>query len=120
MEKQITVGGIDVMFKATGATPRHYRRLFHRDIFADMQSLTNTIAKSRGKSLDNTSLEVFENIAYCMAKQADPEIPEPDDWLDQFDMFSIYEILPELIELWNLNTLQIEEPKKKAGKQSGK
>ena len=52
------------------------------------------------------SLEVFENVAYIMAKHADPEnVPDnPDDFLEQFNTFSIYEILPQLIELWGLNT----------------
>lgn len=27
----------------------------------------------------------------------------PDDWLEKFNTFSIYEILPQLIELWGLN-----------------
>lgn len=41
-----------------------------------------------------------------MAKHADPEnVPDnPDDFLEQFNTFSIYEILPQLIELWGLNT----------------
>ena len=41
-----------------------------------------------------------------MAKHADPEnVPDnPDEFLEQFNTFSIYEILPQLIELWGLNT----------------
>jgi hypothetical protein len=34
-------------------------------------------------------------------------------------MFSIYQILPELITLWNLNEAQTEQPKKTAEEQSG-
>ena len=26
-----------------------------------------------------------------------------DDWLDQFEMFSIYEVLPQILELWGTN-----------------
>ena len=55
-------------------------------------------------ALDIESLEVFENIAYIMAKHADTAIPaSPDEWLEQFNTFSIYEILPQLIDLWGLN-----------------
>ena len=55
-------------------------------------------------ALDIESLEVFENIAYIMAKHADAAIPSsPDEWLEQFNTFSIYEILPQLIDLWGLN-----------------
>ena len=54
------------------------------------------------------------NIAYIMAKHADPEnVPDsPDDFLEQFNTFSIYEILPQLIELWGLNTATQIESKK--------
>ena len=61
------------------------------------------------------------NVAYVMAWQYDNTIPsDPDEWLDQFEMFSIYMILPQIIELWGLNTEQLEKPKKKAEEQSVK
>ena len=63
------------------------------------------------------SLEVFENIAYIMAKHADSNVPDnPDDFLEQFNTFSIYEILPQLIELWGLNTATQVESKKNIAK----
>ncbi len=69
-------------------------------------------------TLDIESLEVFENIAFVMAKHADPEnVPDnPDDFLEQFNTFSIYEILPQLIELWGLNTATQVESKKNIAK----
>ena len=37
-------------------------------------------------------------------RDADPTIPKTiDEWLDQFEMFSIYEILPQILELWGSN-----------------
>ena len=39
-----------------------------------------------------------------MAKHADANIPDtPEEWLDGFNTFSIYQVLPQLIELWGLN-----------------
>ena len=59
------------------------------------------------------------NIAYIMAWQYDNTIPaDPNDWLDQFEMFDIYLVLPQIIELWGLNTEEMEKPKKKAEKQN--
>ena len=60
-------------------------------------------------------LEIFENAAYIMARLAAPEnMPDsPDEWLDGFEMFSIYQILPQLLELWNLNNKTTSIPKKK-------
>ena len=39
-----------------------------------------------------------------------------DDWLDQFEMFFIYEILPEILELWGTN-LETEVESKKISKE---
>ena len=70
------------------------------------------------KGHDIESLEVFENIAYIMAKHADPEnVPDnPDEWLEAFNTFSIYEVLPQLIELWGLNVETQAESKKNIAK----
>ena len=63
--------------------------------------------------LDMFSLEMFENIAYTMAKHADPSIPDsPEEWLDEFSTFSIYQVLPKIIELWGLNVQTDVESKK--------
>ena len=51
--------------------------------------------KEESSNLDMFSLEVFENIAFIMAKHADPSIPDtPEEWLDNFNTFSIYQVLP--------------------------
>ena len=107
IQKNITIDGIDVPFKASAAVPRLYRLKFHRDIYQDFAALQKSVGENTEKSsaLDIESLEVFENIAYIMAKHAAPEnVPDnPDDFLEQFNTFSIYEILPQLIDLWGLN-----------------
>lgn len=55
----------------------------------------------------------FANIAYVMAKHADGSIPDtPEEWLDGFGTFSIYQVLPKLIELWGLNVKTDAEAKK--------
>ena len=108
IKKNITIDGIEVPFRASAAVPRLYRLKFSRDIYKDFASLQKNVKDNdEGEStLDIESLEVFENVAYIMAKHADPDnVPDnPDDFLEQFNTFSIYEILPQLIELWGLNT----------------
>ncbi len=98
---------IRLPFKASAAVPRLYRLKFRRDIYQDFAALQKSVGENTEKSsaLDIESLEVFENIAYIMAKHAAPEnVPDnPDDFLEQFNTFSIYEILPQLIDLWGLN-----------------
>lgn len=120
IKKNITVDGIEVPFKASAAVPRLYRLKFHRDIYKDFAALQTNVKEGdeENSTLDIESLEVFENIAFVMAKHADPEnVPDnPDDFLEQFNTFSIYEILPQLIELWGLNTATQVESKKNIAK----
>ena len=120
IKKTITVDGIEVPFKASAAVPRLYRLKFRRDIYRDFSELQNNVQAEYEESsaLDIESLEVFENIAYIMAKHADPEnVPDnPDDWLEAFNTFSIYEVLPQLIELWGLNVETQAESKKNIAK----
>jgi len=106
IQKNITIDGIAVPFKASAAVPRLYRLKFRRDIYKDFAALKTEVTEGdENKSeIGIESLEVFENIAYIMAKHADPAVPaSPDEWLEQFNTFSIYEILPQLIDLWGLN-----------------
>lgn len=126
IKKTITVDGIEVPFKASAAVPRLYRIKFRRDIYKDFAALQTSVQETGARlagdegasTLDIESLEVFENIAYIMAKHADPEnVPDnPDEWLEAFNTFSIYEVLPQLIELWGLNVETQAESKKNIAK----
>lgn len=113
MEKTITVDGKPVKLKATAAIPRLYRIKFRRDIMHDMKELDAAI--KGGDEMPVKMLEVFEDVAYLMARHADPEnVPDnAEDWLDQFETFSIFEVLPEIIDLWALNMETLAKPKKK-------
>ncbi len=127
--KTIEICGQPVRFCASAATPRLYRLKFKRDIFADMQKLTKDFqakkaaqkAKAQAEDMEQNagtdlaveSLEIFENVAYIMAFQADRSIPDTiDQWLDQFEMFSIYEVLGELVQLWGDNLFTSASAKK--------
>ena len=116
ISRNITIDGVEVPFKASAAVPRMYRIKFRRDIYKDFSELQKNVGESDkdNSGLDIESLEVFENIAYIMAKHADPDnVPsDPDEWLERFNTFSIYEILPQLIDLWGMNVeTQIESKK---------
>ena len=113
--KKIEIDGKEVAFKASAAIPRIYRLKFQRDIYRDLKSLETSVGESaeEGSGLDMFSLEMFENIAFIMAKHADPTIPDsPEEWLDEFSTFSIYQVLPKIIELWGLNVQTDVESKK--------
>lgn len=120
--KTIEIDGKEVQFRASAAIPRLYRNKFHRDIYKDLNELQKGIDENDAESsnLDTFSLELFENIAWLMAKHQNPDVPDtPEDWLDQFNTFSIYEILPQIIELWGLNVEQQVESKKTSSDRAG-
>lgn len=123
MIRQIEIDGKQVSFKASAAIPRIYRMKFQRDIYKDLKALEKSIGDSSEESsnLDMFSLEMFENIAFVMAKHADASIPNtPEEWLDGFNTFSIYQVLPQLIELWGLNVQTDVEAKKNFVRQTVK
>ena len=113
--RKVEIDGKQVPFKASAAIPRIYRIKFNRDIYKDLRSLEKAVGEGdeEKSNLDLFSLEMFENIAYVMAKHADPNIPDtPEECLDEFNTFSIYQVLPSIIELWGLNVQTEVESKK--------
>ena len=126
VQKTVEIDGKEVTFKASAAIPRLYRVKFRRDIFKDMSDLMKDIKNQEANddeesNLSIESLEIFENIAYMMAKYADPNVPDNiDEWLDQFETFSIYMVMPKIVELWGMNVEQQAESKKNFDRLSAK
>ena len=124
LEKTVKIGDTDVKFRSSASVPRLYRLKFGRDIFKDLSKLEKSYkekASEDGSSMEIEDLEIFENVAYIMAFHADPTIPKTiDEWLEQFEMFSIYEILPEILELWGTNLITDVQSKKNRIKATGK
>ena len=121
--KTVEIDGKEVIFKASAAIPRIYRIKFGRDIYKDLAKLEKSVSQNKEGSseIDIPSLEMFENISYIMAKHADPSIPDtPEEWLDNFNTFSIYQVLPSLIELWGLNMKRDVQAKKALAQLTGK
>ena len=121
--QMIEIDGKQVPFRASAAIPRIYRIKFNRDIYKDLAALEKAIGDSDEEvsNLDMFSLEMFENIAYIMAKHANPKIPDtPEEWLDEFNTFSIYQVLPKIIELWGINVQTQIESKKNFERLTGK
>ena len=114
--------------KATALLPRLYRFKFGRDLMVDMAKL-NVAYQRVAKSLDENAtdeerqaeqfsmfdLTVFENAAWLMMKHAGEDVGEsPDEWLENVaGMFTIYEIMPTIVELWNATQITTAKPAKK-------
>lgn len=125
MIKTIQIDGKEIQFKATAATPRVYRQAFGRDIYIDLTTLYEEMEK--GETLSVASLETFENLSFTMAMQSEGKTinretvnEDMSEWLDQFETFSIYRVVPQIMELWRLNTEQTSEPKNPHARPSDK
>ena len=107
IKREIEICGKMVPFRSSATIPRLYRAKFKRDIVKDLARLEKSYSgKQDGAEFQIEDLEIFENVAYVMAYHADNSIPaDINEWLDQFEMFSIYEILPQLLELWGDNMM---------------
>ena len=124
IEKTVMVGDREVKFRSSASVPRLYRLKFRRDIFKDLSRLEKSFRNKDDEDesgLEIEDLEIFENVAYIMAFHADPTIPGTiDEWLEQFEMFSIYEILPEILELWGTNLITDVSAKKNLSAAAGR
>lgn len=127
LRKTVVIDGKEVEFKASAAVPRIYRMKFRRDLFVDLQKVAKSVdkkGKKQGKEeseIPIENLEMFENIAYVMAQHADPKNVPADimEWLEQFETFSIYQILPAILELWNMNEETQSQAKKNLDQVAG-
>ena len=139
MDKIVIIDGKEVGFRATALTPRLYRHKIGRDIIRDLNQLKRNYKKAidaqniqkpgkdateqqvndyeqamQDAQLSVMDLEIFENVAFVMARQYDQNLPNtPEEWLEGFAVFSIYKILPDILTLWQLNQQTTSTPKKK-------
>lgn len=123
IKREIEICGKNVAFRSSATIPRLYRAKFKRDIFKDLSRLESSYngKQKEGAEFQIEDLEIFENVAYIMAYHADNSIPPTiEEWLDQFDMFSIYEVLPQILELWGDNMMTDVKAKKELAGVSGK
>ena len=123
IERTIEISGKQVPFRSSATVPRLYRAKFKRDIFKDLTKLEKSYSKraAEGDELQIDDLEIFENVAYIMAYHADPSIPKTiEEWLDQLEMFSIYQVLPQILELWGENLMTDVQAKKGLAGVNGK
>lgn len=124
MDKVVKIRDKELGLRATALTPRLYRHKIGRDMIVDLNNLTKAYKKAvkakgtedeEDAQLSVTDLEIFENVAYIMARQYDTSLPASvEEWLDSQDqVFTVYELLPEIIELWQLNNMTTAVPAKK-------
>lgn len=128
--KTVLIGGKEYRMRASALTPRLYRAFFKHDMIRDMQNLIHVYRDLIALPEDATDeqrdeaslavldyLEVFENVAWLFCKEGgEPVGNSPEEWLDSIDgLFSIYEAMPAIIELWAENQETTSIPKNLQG-----
>lgn len=124
MEKIITIDGKDVKLNNNGAWAMEYQDQFGKDILPVLLPLVASIAegiaavladtkddlsaKAIAEAIQGQTMEILApiyqtevvdlvyNVTWALAKNADPDIPEPKRWIRQFDNFPLDVIVPEV------------------------
>lgn len=101
MEKTILIDDKNINFKSTAATPLRFKAQFGKDYFAEIVKLNKLsgFKEENLEALENIDFEVFYNIIWTLAKTADRTIPDPITWLDGFEEFPLFEIIPQVQDL---------------------
>ncbi len=152
MDRIVTVGGKSVTLRATAALPRRFRACFGVDFFSELENINKANKSIERKAaeleqipetpdnradlgdkrdalegekirLSGMTMELFEEMAFVMARSADPANVPPSivDWLDTFDdPNAILTIADDVIDLYRANNQMVAAPKKKSARQSGK
>lgn len=114
MEKIISIDGKNIRFRSTAGTLMRYRNNFGRDFIKDIVALEKKFktVKTGQSQFELIELDMFEKIAWSMAKTANNNTPDIEHWLDDFESFSIMQILPEIMELLVGNLSQESQKKR--------
>lgn len=115
-----------VKFESRGSTPLRYKKQFESDFFGDLVKLAPLVSQSANgddlqetvdqmsmEQLQHLDMEVFYNIAWVLAKTADPDIPDPIEWLDGFEKFPIMHVITGLDDIIKTLVESGSETKKK-------
>jgi hypothetical protein len=122
MEKTIIIDEKAVRLKSTAGTMKRYKAQFQKDYFAELMKIAKTMNNSNGQAfdlgnisyedLDHLDFEPLYNFIWVLAKTADPTIPDPVTWLDQFEAMPIAEVFPQIVDLLESSIQSKKKPKK--------
>lgn len=130
MTKEVVIGGQVIKLRATGSLPLAYRLMFNRDMLQDVDNWREQLREKleQDEALDAAAVEasaqdaaaetpsdsanqilytmdiaMIARLAYCMAKSAEPSIPDSmTAWLDTFDdPNALYVLTGHVLQLYN-------------------
>lgn len=110
MQKTINLGNKKLKLVSSAATPILYNGAFAGDYFADLAKVLEMANKAneaeKGQEM-NVILSMFSggeamlffNFIWVYAKNADKNIPDLDEWLEDYEEMPVFDFLGDLIEL---------------------
>jgi hypothetical protein len=108
MFKVVTIENKKIPMRSSGMTGRIYAREFKKDLLSTIYSLDKL---KNGEQVDG---EVINELAWVLAKTANPKIKDFEDWLDGFETpFSIMKAMPQITDLLFDSSSGIVKGKKK-------
>lgn len=135
MRKKITIEGKPCTMDANALLPRQYRKEFGRDLIVDMKKLlggiqltADALKKARKdpdglaadlladpEALGSMDLSVIENLAWLMLRAGGENVGDTvNDWLGGLqDFMTVYNIMPDVVELWTSAQKTTAKSKKK-------
>lgn len=117
----ITIDGIEVALRCSGATPILYRTTFKGDLLVEFNRLVlrNGEDEDKTDTLPDGAIELLIKAAYIMARQGDPKEKRTfEEWADQFSLMGLTNDIGKVAEIIIEDDETIEEPKKNTEEQS--
>lgn len=104
MRKELHIDDKVIPVEISADTPRQYREAFGKDLLVGMMSMK-----------DQLDTEILENLAFTMAKAADPELADVSihEWLSRFSVMGLYNAAAEILDAWTGNMETASKGKKK-------
>ena len=110
MFKVVTIDNKKIPMKSNGYTGRLYARFFSKDFLKSIFELE----KIDKDNITSDELSTLDELAYVLAKTANPKIGTFEEWLSQFDSpFSVTMASEQFIALLFDSTKGMVKPKKK-------
>ena len=107
MDSTITIDGKRVMIRKTAGTMQRYKTATGREWNADIALFFAIRAQLAAAKTDEERLSIFlkadtawmYDAVYIMAKQASPDLPPLEEWLDSFDSFRVWDVFQQVLPL---------------------
>ena len=113
MEKVLKIGEKEIKIKSASAIIFVYRNNFNEDFMQKLVGMKNKMdTLDKNHEVEALDFEFAIKVAWCMNKLADDTILPFDEWLNQFELLELMQIIPEVFSVLTGELQQINTKKK--------